>query len=413
MSSPHILLLMSHYTDPALSRRRLEIFQGTLAPSLSAQTRKPTLHVLLSPDDPCIAERMAALESTGCDWKPIYRNDWKLYGEDWELPEGHKVISRCDDDDVLRRNFAEVTYNCGMVARNRAIIWPNNYIYWRGTLFRWRHKGNQFVSLSTDRLVSPHYIQHSLIARRWRVVRASEDPGAIWVRHGDSESSTLKRYRKRGASQQEIDSVYDCFAVHLKDIEKAIAPSGKPSSSKRRHKKTTNRSMTISQWLTVCQSDKTSTHFYGSFYDLLFERIKPKRMLEIGVLGGASLRAWRHAGVPFVLGVDHDSAWQSRKNEGVMFGHMPDDAAAVLAACRKHGALDLIVDDGSHAYDDYTQTASVLLPGLREGGVYVIEDIQTEQDVSRLRESGWEIEDYRHLTGRRDDCIAWRERSPT
>ena len=32
MTSPHILCIMSHYTDPALSLRRLEISRATLLP---------------------------------------------------------------------------------------------------------------------------------------------------------------------------------------------------------------------------------------------------------------------------------------------------------------------------------------------------------------------------------------------
>jgi hypothetical protein len=36
MTSPHILCIMSHYTDAALSLRRLEISRATLLPSLQA-----------------------------------------------------------------------------------------------------------------------------------------------------------------------------------------------------------------------------------------------------------------------------------------------------------------------------------------------------------------------------------------
>ena len=50
--SPHILCIMSHYTDPVLSLRRLEISRATLIPSLAAQTRKPMLHIVVSQHDP-------------------------------------------------------------------------------------------------------------------------------------------------------------------------------------------------------------------------------------------------------------------------------------------------------------------------------------------------------------------------
>jgi hypothetical protein len=74
------------------------------------------------------------------------------------------------------------------------------------------------------------------------------------------------------------------------------------------------------------------------------------------------------------------------------------------------GLLDVIIDDGSHLYPDYTATADVLLQRLRLGGVYVIEDIQTQDSVDALRAAGWQIEDWRESTGRYDDVIAWRVR---
>ena len=65
--SPHILCIMSHYTDEALSLRRLEISRATLIPSLAAQTRKPFLHIVVSQHDPHLVERLAAYAETGCD----------------------------------------------------------------------------------------------------------------------------------------------------------------------------------------------------------------------------------------------------------------------------------------------------------------------------------------------------------
>jgi len=44
MTSPHILCIMSHYTDPALSLRRLEISRATLLPSGSADAKTHAAH---------------------------------------------------------------------------------------------------------------------------------------------------------------------------------------------------------------------------------------------------------------------------------------------------------------------------------------------------------------------------------
>ena len=399
--SPHILCIMSHYTDPALSLRRLEISRATLLPSLAAQTRKPTLHIVVSQHDPYLRQRLIEYDATGCEVFFLYRDTWRLYGEDWQIPEGHCIVGRVDDDDVLRADFCEIVYHCGMVHRERAIIWPVGLVYWRGQMFRLEHKGNQYLTLSTSRGIDPHHKAHAVIQKEWRSVRASLEPGWIWVRHGDAETSTLPKYRSVPAGDWRSDK----WPVDLVAVDSAIAPSGVPSADYREHGQRP-RGMRVSQWLSVHGSDKVSTHNYGSFYDSLFDRLRPQALLEIGVYRGASLRAWRAAGVPVVVGVDRDVA-QNNCGPAVMYGTMPEDSQTIA---RLMPVLDLIIDDGSHLYPDYTATAEVMGRRLRSGGVYVIEDIQTQDSVDALRRDGWTIEDWREKTGRYDDVIAWRVR---
>ena len=399
--SPHILCIMSHYTDPALSLRRLEISRATLLPSLAAQTRKPTLHIVVSQHDPYLRQRLIEYDATGCEVFFLYRDTWRLYGEDWQIPEGHCIVGRVDDDDVLRADFCEIVYHCGMVHRERAIIWPVGLVYWRGQMFRLEHKGNQYLTLSTSRGIDPHHKAHAVIQKEWRSVRASLEPGWIWVRHGDAETSTLPKYRSVPAGDWRSDK----WPVDLVAVDSAIAPSGVPSADYREHGQRP-RGMRVSQWLSVHGSDKVSTHNYGSFYDSLFDRLRPQALLEIGVYRGASLRAWRAAGVPVVVGVDRDVT-QNRSGLPVLYAEMPHEAEAIA---RRLQSIDIIIDDGSHLYYDYTATADVLLQRLRPGGVYVIEDIQTQDSVDALRAAGWQIEDWRESTGRYDDVIAWRVR---
>jgi len=313
----------------------------------------------------------------------------------------HCIIGRVDDDDVLRSDFCEIVYHCGMVHRERAIIWPLGLVYWRGQMFRLEHNGNQYLTLSTSRGIDPHHKAHAVIQREWRSVRASFKPGWIWVRHGDAETSTLAKYRGTPAGNWQSGK----WPIDLAAVDAAIAPSGQASADYREHGKRA-RGMRVSQWLSVHGSDKVSTHNYGSFYDSLFERLRPQAVLEIGVYRGASLRAWQAAGVPNVMGVDKDVT-QNRSGPAVLYGTMPDDARTIA---RLVPALDLIIDDGSHLYYDYTATADALLQRLRPGGVYVIEDIQTQDSVDALRAAGWQIEDWRESTGRYDDVIAWRVR---
>ena len=110
--------------------------------------------------------------------------------------------------------------------------------------------------------------------------------------------------------------------------------------------------------------------------------------------------------MPVVIGVDSDPATASL-GLPVLLAIMPRQAQALAD---RLGLLDLIIDDGSHLYPDYTATADVLFERLRPGGVYVIEDIQTQDSIDALRRDGWTIEDWREKTGRYDDVIAWRVR---
>ena len=399
MTSPHILCIMSHYTDPVLSLRRLEISRATLLPSLAAQTRKPMLHIVVSREDPYLRERLAAYAETGCDRLFLYRDTWKLYGENWQIPGGHCIIGRVDDDDVLQADFCAIVHYCGMFHKERAIIWPVGYVYWRGQMFRLEHKGNQYLTLSTSRGIDPHHKAHAVIQREWKSVRASLKPGWIWVRHGDAETSTLPKYRSVPADNWQPGA----WPIDIAAVDAAIAPSGTASADYTEHGRRA-RGMRVSQWLSVYGSDNVSVHNYGSFYDSLFERLKPQALLEIGVYRGQSLQAWRAAGVANVLGVDKDVT-QNRSGLPVLYGEMPHEAEAIA---RRLPPLDLIIDDGSHLYPDYTATADVLFDQLRPGGVYVIEDIQTQDSVDALRRDGWTVEDWRESTGRYDDVIAWR-----
>jgi hypothetical protein len=333
----------------------------------------------------------------------LYRDTWKLYGENWQIPQTHCIVGRVDDDDVLRADFCEIVHACGMVHRERAIIWPVGLVYWRGQMFRLEHRGNQYLTLSTSRGIDPHHKAHAVIQREWKSVRASMEAGWIWVRHGDAETSTLPKYRATPAGNWQSDR----WPVDLAAVDAAIAPSGQASADYREHGQRA-RGMRVSQWLSVYGSDKVSVHNYGSFYDDLFQRLRPQALLEIGVYRGASLRAWRSAGVPKAIGVDSDPAASATMlGLNVLLATMPEQAYAVA---ERVGLLDIIIDDGSHLYPDYTATAGVLLQRLRPGGVYVIEDIQTQDSVDSLRAAGWQIEDWRDSTGRWDDVIAWRVR---
>lgn len=101
-----------------------------------------------------------------------------------------------------------------------------------------------------------------------------------------------------------------------------------------------------------------------------------KRLLEIGVQRGGSLHYWA-ARFPsaFIQGVDIDPACKEASGDRVEIITL--DQTDPLLENFKPNTFDVIIDDGCHW--GFAQRASfkMLWPALCEGGVYVIEDLNT------------------------------------
>jgi SAM-dependent methyltransferase len=124
-------------------------------------------------------------------------------------------------------------------------------------------------------------------------------------------------------------------------------------------------------------TDKGSRfHNYTRIYDLLLGKYRQQitRVLEIGILEGASLRMWRdYFPNAAILGVDKEIVVLSDTER--IFPIRGDVLAPnVLTFLRKFD-FDLIVDDGSHDPEEVRQTFVNLFPLLRPGGIYSIEDL--------------------------------------
>lgn len=229
---PHIMCVQMAYTDERLSRRRLEISRQTFVPSIQFQTRKPIVHAAVSLHDPLLAARVQMLTDLPSDVRIIYVDDWQLYGGDWNLPEGRKVVSRMDDDDVISNDFCQVVYHSGCHSiHDMALLWPAGYVFWRSTAYRLEHPGNQFVSIVTSDQATPHDKCHLEYRTTWPSRVVSHNPGWIWVRHGDAFTPTRRKYRSRPVSR--IDS--DRIPINLRAIDRAIAESGPAAGSYAEH----------------------------------------------------------------------------------------------------------------------------------------------------------------------------------
>jgi len=118
------------------------------------------------------------------------------------------------------------------------------------------------------------------------------------------------------------------------------------------------------------------------------ERIRPKHMIEIGILDGGSTIYWQDRFalerlIAFDIEADapHLRRYLERNNlQGIVrtnFAVAQDDGPALRKAIAEQALcplVDFIVDDASHQHAQTRATVEILLPFLRPGGAYVIED---------------------------------------
>jgi hypothetical protein len=141
-------------------------------------------------------------------------------------------------------------------------------------------------------------------------------------------------------------------------------------------------------WLArLCGTDKWGRHWYAPHYQAHFAPLRKKRitLLEIGVggyedplRGGESLRLWK-AYFPNarIFGIDVFDKRALEEPRIRTFQGSQEDPAFLARVVAETGPLDIVIDDGSHVNAHVLASFEALFPHLREGGVYVLEDLQT------------------------------------
>ena len=126
-------------------------------------------------------------------------------------------------------------------------------------------------------------------------------------------------------------------------------------------------------------TDKVTKHNYDIVYHDLFKdkRETVKKVLEIGVAEGAGLRMFRdYFPNAMIYGADNDP--DRILKEDRIETHLCDQANfrdLVHLIDKIGGDIDLVVEDGSHKPNDQLFTSLYLLPLLKKGSVYIIEDV--------------------------------------
>jgi hypothetical protein len=178
---------------------------------------------------------------------------------------------------------------------------------------------------------------------------------------------------------------------------------------------------------------------YSHLYSILFDRIKHEELniLEIGIgtmirgarssmkdympdtyRPGASLRAWNdYFQNSRIYGMDIQEDTQFTEDRIVTYlcDSTSSDSVNIVMQNLKI-KFDIIIDDGYHLDDAQRKTLLNFFPYLKEGGIYVIEDIYPGSNLSR---SPYEINNlignYQHyyVGLKNNQCVIRKQRINT
>jgi len=139
-------------------------------------------------------------------------------------------------------------------------------------------------------------------------------------------------------------------------------------------------------------TDKRSTHHYDRFYEVFlspYRTVNNLNFLEIGADQGQSMIAWAKyfPEAELIEGVRYGVATDSQKLacESIGLGqdcpHIKivdgDQNDPVFLKTIAKESWDVIIDDGSHLPNHQIRSFFYLFPSVRPGGLYVIEDLET------------------------------------
>ncbi len=128
-------------------------------------------------------------------------------------------------------------------------------------------------------------------------------------------------------------------------------------------------------------TDKHYNHHYERMYaEILapFRKAESVKLLEIGIAGGNSLKAWRDwftNGRLFGIDIKSDACQNAPAGVTAFCGDQADTDFLARVIAETGGNFDAIIDDGGHGPAMAEDSFAFLWTHLSVGGVYVIEDL--------------------------------------
>ena len=144
-------------------------------------------------------------------------------------------------------------------------------------------------------------------------------------------------------------------------------------------------------------------------YDFHFRDLREMsvRLLEIGVQNGGSLHMWKEyfPNAVEIIGIDVDERCKKFESGNVRVYIGDQEDIAFLDSIP--GLFDVIIDDGGHTMTQQQTSFHRMFPKLKDGGIYVIEDLHTsywKEFGGKRGRAGTTIE---WLKGLLDDLHFW------
>lgn len=136
----------------------------------------------------------------------------------------------------------------------------------------------------------------------------------------------------------------------------------------------------LNELATKYKTDKYNAHWYTPHYSLHFSKWENSRinLLEIGVDQGGSLKMWKEYFVNGqIFGLDIEDKKQFEEDRIRIFRGDQSDVKCLRNIYQEMEHMDIIIDDGSHINKHIITSFETLFPLLNNGGIYVVEDLQT------------------------------------
>ena len=166
------------------------------------------------------------------------------------------------------------------------------------------------------------------------------------------------------------------------------------------------------------ETDKESVHSYiTNFYEKELAKFRKKKpvVVEVGVLYGGSIELAHNyfCDKSHIIGFDiqmlpHVVEWAKDKTNIQLI----NSDAYNLGLSQSVPDMDIFIDDGPHTLQSQKRAIDLYLPKVKSGGLFVIEDIQSEDDLKELLEhipseykDVTKVNDFRKTKDRYDDII--------